>query len=197
MIQLFSKVLLQIGLGFLFLQEYIQKYYILIKRKFIKISHIYNIKTNQNVFYQYLLSSYIYDLNNEPSDYFCEFNNDYGIYKTILHNITFSEIINLEESINKDKNNLIDGLYNDNLLITMVLVDSKTQHKINIIDYIMYNEKNNDNYIKLQELFKIYNLNYLNYDKIIIKYMSYIDYTEHLIETNIDDYLNRSILNIL
>ena len=60
----------------------------------------------------------------------------------------------------------------------------------------MYIDKNNVN-INLYELFKIYNLNYSTYDKIIIKYMSYEDYTEHLIESDIDEYLKKPILNIL
>ena len=196
MIQLFSKVLLKIGLGLIFIQEYIANYYIYIRRKFLKIRHIYNLKTNQDVFYEYLITSYLYDYCNDTTDYFCEFNNDTGIYKTILPNITLSEIINLEDSINKDKNNLIDGLYNNKLIIDIYIIDSKTQIKINIIDYIMYIDKNNVN-INLYELFKIYNLNYSTYDKIIIKYMSYEDYTEHLIESDIDEYLKKPILNIL
>jgi|688.fasta_scaffold1054210_1 hypothetical protein len=196
MIQLFSKVLLKIGLGLIFIQEYITNYYIYIRRKFLKIRHIYNLKTNQDVFYEYLITSYLYDYHNDITDYFCEFNNDIGIYKTILPNITLSEIINLEDSINKNKNNLIDGLYNDKLIIDIYIIDSKTQNKINIIDYIMYIDKNNVD-INLYELFKIYNLNYSTCDKIIIKYMSYEDYTEHLIESNIGEYLKRPILNIL
>jgi hypothetical protein len=191
MIQLFSKILL----GLIFVKEYILHYYKFIKRKLLSITHIYDLKTNNNVFYEYLLSKYITNHYDYPSDFFCEFNNNYGIYKIILKNITLKEIIEFEDSINKDKNNLTDGLYNNKLCTSIQLTNINTNINLNIMNFIIYIDKTIN--LTLKELFIIYNVKYTNYDNIIINYMSYDDYNDYSIESTIESYLNKQIIEIL
>lgn len=204
MIQLFSTLLFTLS----YMYETIINYFNIYKRKLIKISHIKNIRTNENVLYKYIITKYIYNIdrmdetdktNTIKDDYYCEFNTDYGIYKTIIKNTTLQEILSQENTINKDKHNLIDGLYGDKLCTAIYLSNSdtttKTTIKLDIMNYILYIDKNI--LLSLKELFSIYDIDYSKFNHIVIKYMSYEDYTENCITSNINTYLDKNIIEIL
>ena len=192
MIQLFSTLLL----GLSYIQETICAYYNKYKQKIIKINHIRNIQSNENVFYKYICSKYIYDYDTTRDDYFCEFNNNYGTYRIILKNTTLKDIIKIEDDINKDKNNLTDGLY-ENKLITSIYLKSKSRQnfRLNIMDYIMYIDKNIN--LTLKDILKIYHIDYSQFDLIEIKYMSYDDYSDSCIESSIEAYLDKNLAQFL
>lgn len=128
----------------------------------------------------------------DKKNYYCIFNNKYGVCKTILKNSNIYDII--KESSNINIQNKIDMIYPDNIIQEIKLIkDDKSE--ICLTNLMMNIDKNLN--LSLDNFLKLNNIKYNFNDKIDIKYMSFSNSEEKHINDYLIDYTHYKINNIL
>ena len=113
--------------------------------------------------------------------------------KTIIDDSTLIDIIKNEKTINiTDK---LDGLFNSNIITKINIVNFKTNKSVDIFHLLLNIDRNIE--ITLKEIMQIYNIEYKNYDKIVIDYTSAETFEDMLICDNLTDYLDKNVHSIL
>jgi len=125
--------------------------------------------------------------------YFCQINNKNGVVKTIIDDSTLIDIIKNEKNINiSDK---LDGLFDSTIITKINIINSISNKKLDVFYLILNIDRNIT--ITLKEIFQIYDIKYINYDKISIEYTSTETFQDMLISDNLSEYLDKDVHNIL
>lgn len=170
-----------------------------LKNRFKKIEFIKDLSNNNIIspqtkyFWLKLFCKHNFLFIDNKTKYFCQINNKNGVVKTIIDDSTLIDIIKNEKTINiTDK---LDGLFNSNIITKINIVNFKTNKSVDIFHLLLNIDRNIE--ITLKEIMQIYNIEYKNYDKIVIDYTSAETFEDMLICDNLTDYLDKNVHSIL
>jgi len=128
-------------------------------------------------------------------DFYCEFNNNLGNCKTVFKNTKLKDILKLASTYNN--NNKTELLFDSNLLTTLEIYNNhlNKQNRLDIKNYIVNVDK--DANINLRELLLYNNINVYKYNKITVIVTSFETMEEQKIETDIVNYIERNINELI
>lgn len=128
-------------------------------------------------------------------DFYCEFNNNLGNCKTVFKNTKLKDILKLASIYNN--NNKTELLFDSKLLTTLEIYNNhlNKQNRLDIKNYIVNVDK--DANINLRELLLYNNINVYKYNKITIIVTSFETMEEQKIETDIVNYIERNINDLI
>lgn len=182
-----------------FQSEYLIHFCNRIKNKFKKVEFIKDlsdtnwISPQKKYFFIKLLWKKNFFCIDNKTKYFCQINNKYGIVKTIIEDTTLKDIVNNEKNINIQ--NKFDGLFGSYIVTKISIKNSLTNKILDMFNYLLNIDRNIT--ITLKDILNIYNIKYENYDKISIEYISSETFQDIIIYSDLTEYLNKNIHNIL